>query len=208
MTIKHPDAVLMIFCKAPIIGEVKTRLTTELTSEHAMQVHIELTERTLKLATHNQLCNVQLWCTPSIEHPFFTASALTYPISLHKQEGVNLGARMSNAFCMTLINYSRALLIGCDCPSLTQENLEEALFALNQRNSCVLAPAEDGGYVLIGLNQPHPELFLNIEWGTDQVLDHTCTLIKQNNLNYHALNEQWDIDTPKDLKRYQELLLN
>ena len=55
MTIKHPDAVLMIFCKAPIIGEVKTRLTTELTSEHAMQVHIELTERTLKLATHNQL---------------------------------------------------------------------------------------------------------------------------------------------------------
>jgi len=71
MTYKYPDAVLMIFCKAPVTGQVKTRLTTELTAEQAMQVHIELTQRTLQLATMTNLCPVQLWCMPSTDHPFF-----------------------------------------------------------------------------------------------------------------------------------------
>jgi len=97
------------------------------------------------------------------------------------------------------------LLIGCDCPSLTEQDLEEALTVLNQRRCCVLAPAEDGGYVLIGLNQPHPELFDNMPWGTGLVLEHTRTRIQQNNLDYHALNQQWDVDTPKDLAKYRAL---
>jgi glycosyltransferase A (GT-A) superfamily protein (DUF2064 family) len=50
MTYKYPDAVLMIFCKAPVAGQVKTRLTTEFTTEQAVQVHIELTKKTLQLA--------------------------------------------------------------------------------------------------------------------------------------------------------------
>ena len=205
MTYKYPDAVLMIFCKAPIAGQVKTRLTTELTAEQAMQVHIELTQRTLQLATQNNLCPVQLWCTPSMDHSFFTASAQTYHVILQQQQGDDLGARMNNAFCLALDSYSGALIIGCDCPSLTIQDLEAALIALNQRRCCVLAPAEDGGYVLIGLNQPHPELFDNMPWGTELVLAHTRSRIKQYNLRYHALKQQWDLDTPKDLARYRAL---
>jgi len=205
MTYKYPDAVLMIFCKAPVAGQVKTRLTTELTTEQAMQVHIELTQRTLQLATQNNLCPVQLWCKPSTDHPFFTASAQTYPVILQQQEGVGLGARMNNAFSRALDSYSRALIIGCDCPSLTEQDMEEALIALNLENCCVLAPAEDGGYVLIGLNQPHPELFDNMPWGTELVLEHTRARIEQYNLRYHALKQQWDLDTPKDLARYRAL---
>jgi glycosyltransferase A (GT-A) superfamily protein (DUF2064 family) len=59
--------------------------------------------------------------------------------------------------------------------------------------------------VLIGLNQQHPELFDNMPWGTERVLEITCIRIKQNNLYYHALNQQWDIDTPRDLSRYLAL---
>ena len=102
MTYKYPDAVLMIFCKAPIAGQVKTRLTTELTAEQAMQVHIELTYRTLQLATGSNLCPVQLWCTPSTDHPFFTASAQTWHVNIQQQKGVDLGERMNNAFCLAL----------------------------------------------------------------------------------------------------------
>jgi rSAM/selenodomain-associated transferase 1 len=205
MTYKYPDAVLMIFGKAPIAGQVKTRLTTELTAEQAVQVHIELTQKTLQLATQNNLCAVQLWCTPSTDHSFFTASAQTYHVILQQQKGDNLGERMNNAFCLALNSYSRALLIGCDCPSLTIQDLEAALIALNQENYCVLAPAEDGGYVLIGLNQPHPELFDDIPWGTELVYKHTCARLKQYNLRYHALKQQWDLDTTKDLARYRAL---
>ncbi|MGZ8192527.1 MAG: TIGR04282 family arsenosugar biosynthesis glycosyltransferase, partial [Methylobacter sp.] len=98
-------------------------------------------------------------------------------------------------------------LIGCDCPSLTECDLEEALTALNREKCCVLAPAEDAGYVLIGLNRPHPELFVNMPWGTAQVLNKTRTHIKHLNLRYHELEEQWDLDTPKDLARYRALYL-
>lgn len=70
MKVKYPNAVIMIFCKAPIIGQVKTRLISQLTAEQATEVHIKLAERTLQLVTLNQLCAVQLWCTPSIDHPF------------------------------------------------------------------------------------------------------------------------------------------
>jgi len=140
MTYKYPDAVLMIFCKAPIAGQVKTRLTTKLTAEQAMQVHIELTQRTLQLATQNNLCPVQLWCAPSTDHAFFTAATQTWHVILQQQQGVDLGERMNNAFCLALESYSCALIIGCDCPSLTIQDLEAALTALNQGNCCVLAP--------------------------------------------------------------------
>ena len=206
MTYKYPDAVLMIFCKAPIAGQVKTRLTTELTAEQAMRVHIELAQRALQLATLSHLCPVQLWCAPSTDHAFFAESAQAYPVTLQQQQGFDLGERMNNAFSSALKHNSRALIIGCDCPSLTATDLDAALAGLNQVISCVLAPAEDGGYVLIGLNQPHPELFDNIPWGTGQVFEYTRTRIKKYNIGYQDLKQQWDLDTPEDLARYRALI--
>ncbi len=205
MTYKYPDTLLMIFCKAPVAGQVKTRLTTELTAEQAKQVHIELTQRTLQLADQINLCPVQLWCTPSTDHSFFTAATQAYHVILQLQQGMGLGARMSHAFCLALECYSRALIIGCDCPSLTIKDLESAIIALNQENCCVLAPAEDGGYVLIGLNQPHPELFDNMPWGTALVYEQTRARAKQYNLRFQELQQQWDVDTLEDLARYRAL---
>jgi len=148
MAYKHPDAVIIVFCKAPIPNQVKTRLTRVLSPEQACDIHIELSLKTLQLVTQVKLCPVQLWCAPSIEHDFFSAVADTYPVTLWQQQGCDLGERMQHAFCSALKNYSRALLMGCDCPSLTSQDLEEALTALQQGDDVVLAPAEDGGYVL------------------------------------------------------------
>ncbi|MDO9424028.1 MAG: TIGR04282 family arsenosugar biosynthesis glycosyltransferase [Methylobacter sp.] len=203
MTYQYPDGVLMIFCKAPIPGQVKTRLIPELTAEQAAELHIELSVRTLQRAVQSNLCPVQLWCAPTTDHAFFAASAATYPLVLRQQQGADLGGRMHRAFCSALADYSRALLMGCDCPSLTEQDLEEALTALNQENEIVLAPAEDGGYVMIGLNRPHPELFDNMPWGTARVLAQTRNRIDRYKLRHHELSEQWDLDTPKDLERYR-----
>ncbi len=203
MTYKYPSAVLMIFCKAPIPGQVKTRLIPELTAEQAAELHIELSIKTLQRATSSHLCPIQLWCAPTTDHSFFTASKAAYPLVLKQQQGADLGERMHHAFCSALVEYSHALLMGCDCPSLTEQDLEQALVALNQENEVVLAPAEDGGYVLIGLNQPHPELFDNMPWGTERVLDQIRSRIKHNKLRHHELSEQWDLDTLEDLARYR-----
>lgn len=205
MSYKYPESVLMIFCKAPIPGLVKTRLIPELTAEQAAELHIELSIKTLRRATLSNLCPVQLWCTPSTDDDFFTASKAAYPLVLKQQQGVDLGERMHRAFCSAFADYSHALLIGCDCPSLTGQDLEEALTALHQENEVVLAPAEDGGYVLVGLNRPHPELFDDVPWGTERVLDETRNRIERYRLRHHELSVQWDLDTAEDLERYRAL---
>jgi rSAM/selenodomain-associated transferase 1 len=205
MNYKYPNAVLMIFCKAPVPGQVKTRLMPELTAEQAAKLHIELSLKTLHRAMQSKLCPVQLWCTPSTDHVFFSEAKAAYPLILKQQQGTDLGERMHFAFCSTLASYSHALLMGCDCPSMTGQDLEQALIALNEDNEVVLAPAEDGGYVMIGLSRPHPELFEDMPWGTDRVLAQTRARIKRYKLRHHELNEQWDLDTPQDLERYRQL---
>jgi len=207
MTYQYPNAVLMIFCKAPVPGQVKTRLIPELTAEQAAELHIELSTQTLQRAIESNLCPVQLWCSPTTGHSFFTESAAAYPITLRQQQGADLGERMHHAFCSALAGYSHALLMGCDCPSLTGQDLEQALTALTQDNEVVLAPAEDGGYVLIGLNKPHSELFDNMPWGMAKVLEQTRNRIEHHKLRHHELSEQWDVDMKKDLERYRSLAL-
>jgi uncharacterized protein len=200
---QYPDAVIMVFCKAPIPGQVKTRLMPHLTGEEAAQLHCELTEKTLYTATKNNLCEVQLWCAPTIEHAFFTVLPQKYSVELFVQQGIDLGERMHQAFCQALARYHTAIIIGCDCPSLTANDIEQAISQLAQDKQCVLAPAEDGGYVLIGLKQPQPILFEEMPWGTSEVLELTRAKLQNLNFDYHELNRQWDLDTLDDLKRYR-----
>lgn len=205
MKYTYPDSVLMIFCKAPVPGRVKTRLLPELTAEEAVKLHIELSVRTLKLAIRSSLCPVQLWCAPTTGHSFFTEAAAIYPLRLMQQRGRDLGERMHRAFRSALAHYSSAVLIGCDCPSLTEADLAEALRAVNRDCDAVLSPAEDGGYVLIGLNRPCNGLFDTMPWGTGDVLEQTRARIRQSGLRYRELKEQWDLDTIEDLLRYRGL---
>lgn len=199
---RYPDAVLLVFCKAPLAGQVKTRLSSVLTAQQCADLHIELSLRTLTLAVSSQLCPVQLCCSPSIEQDFFSSAATTYGLNLVQQQGKDLGERMHDAFCSALAHYRHAVLIGCDCPSLTEADLATAFDGLAQGIDVVLAPAEDGGYVLIGLGQAHPELFHGVAWGTSVVLNQTRERIRQHHLQSIELREQWDVDTPADLLRY------
>ncbi|MGZ5025870.1 MAG: TIGR04282 family arsenosugar biosynthesis glycosyltransferase [Methylobacter sp.] len=142
-------------------------------------------------------------CTPITGHDFFTAAKAAYPLTLKQQQETGLGERMHHAFCSALAGYSHALLMGCDCPSLTGQDIEQALTALTQENDVVLAPAEDGGYVLIDLNKPCPELFDDMPWGTAQVIEQTRSRIRHSDLRHYELSEQWDLDTPEVLERYR-----
>jgi rSAM/selenodomain-associated transferase 1 len=197
----YPDAVLLIFCKAPIAGQVKTRLIPVLTAEQAMQLHCELSLSTLQKATQQPLCPVQLWCTPSIDHDFFIQAEHDYPLTRYLQQGDDLGERMNHALNTALKNYKRAVLIGCDCPSFTNHDLALAISVLHDNTTAVFAPAEDGGYVLIGLNQPQPELFVAMPWGSELVMSETRARCQQLGLVYHELATQWDVDTPADWRR-------
>lgn len=202
---RYPDAVIMIFCKAPVPGKVKTRLLPSLSAAEAAEVHRELSRRALKTAAESGLCRVQLWCAPTSRHPFFAELASGRAGVLREQQGADLGARMRHAFDTAFSRYRRAVIIGCDCPSLTAADLDRALAALADSSRCALTPAEDGGYVLIGLNRPAPSLFTDMPWGSDRVLHLTLERLRRLRREVVQMDCRWDVDTADDLRRYRAL---
>lgn len=105
------------------------------------------------------------------------------------------------------MRFKQVLLIGCDCPSLIIDDFKQAILALKNGADVVLAPTEDGGYILIGVKQPQAGVLSDVDmpWGTSQVLAITRERIKQQRLKGHEIRQQWDIDTPEDLARYRAL---
>lgn len=202
---QYPHTVLAVFCKAPVPGQVKTRLMTALTAQQAADAHVELAQHTLQWTTASRLCPVQLWCAPSLDHAFFAAAAAQYAVPLMRQQGDDLGERMYFALRTALTRYQYALIVGCDCPSLCADDLQQAQAALQRGVELVLAPAEDGGYVLIGANQAYRPLFAGMRWGTAGVYAETVARAAALGLSCHRLALQWDVDTPEDWVRYQAL---
>lgn len=206
MPYPYPNAVIQVFCKAPLAGTVKTRLMPQLSAEQAADVHRRLAQRTLELVCSTHLCPVQLWCAPSVDHTFFTEAAENYALTLLAQSNGDLGQRMDAALSAGIRQFGHALLIGCDCPSLSRDDLADALAALTGRHDVVLAPAEDGGYCLIGLKQARPALFQGINWGSSEVLSQTRAKICALTLQCHELQTQWDVDNYTDYLRFLDFL--
>ena len=196
----------MVFAKAPTPGRVKTRLVPALGETGAAELHWQLAERTLCTARAAGLGQVELWCAPGTDDAFFAACAKQHDVSLRAQGEGDLGVRMARALELALADGFSGLLIGSDCPALTPEYLREAAAALVNGNDAVIGPAEDGGYVLIGLaRSPAAPLFEDIAWGSATVMQDTRTRLASRNWRWRELATLWDVDRPEDLLRLAQL---
>lgn len=198
------SCLVMVFTRAPVAGEVMTRLIPELGEEGAADLYRELLERTVVTAVEADVGDVQLHCWPDTQHPWLRAMQNDYPVELVRQQGMDLGGRMHHAFASALIHYNRAMITGCDIPELAATDLITACEMLAEKQA-VLGPAEDGGYYLIGLSRPCPALFDDIPWGRHEVLSKTRDRIRQQGLRCFELYTRWDVDRPEDVQRYREL---
>ena len=203
---QFPDSRILIFTKAPIPGDVKTRLIPSLGAEEAAALHCTLLEKTVKQAVTANLAPVECWCTPEMEHPVFLRLAADCGVGLERQLGADLGERMHRAVRRALRDSRSVLLIGADCPALSVTHLRQSLHWLESGMDTVLGPAEDGGYVLLGLTRTDPSLFEGIEWGTDMVLSDTRDRLSTLGWQWRELETLWDLDRPKDLDRYLEMV--
>ena len=191
---KHSQVNIAILSRAPIPGQTKTRLIPALGAEGAAELHCRFLHATVRSALQAGLGPVTLWCTPGTSHPEFAACAALGPLTLRPQASGDLGQRM-----LATIN-GPTLIIGTDCPALTPAHLQQAAAALNEHD-VVLIPAEDGGYVLIGLRQPEPAVFANMTWGSATVFEQTRQHLRDTGLSWHELPALWDVDEPVDLAR-------
>lgn len=200
-----PDARILVFCKAPVPGQVKTRLIEVLGAEGAAGLHRCLASRTLRMATEADVAPVELWCYPDVTAGFFREAKSEHGVSLFEQEGADLGERMANALRNALGRNQHAVLIGTDCPVLEGAHLVQTIQALREGADAVLGPARDGGYVLIGLSRMCETVFGNIPWGTETVLRETQMQLRHAGFRWQELAELWDVDTQKDLEDLRRL---
>lgn len=198
---RHPDARILIFARAPVPGECKTRLIPSLGARGAAEIQRQLLHKTLETAVSSGLAPVELWCSPDCFHPVLQRCRLDYGVRLQRQAKGGLGYRMSEALRRTLRDARRVILIGTDCPALTVRHLALALEKLRDSNTAVFQPATDGGYVLVGATRPEPGLFRNIPWGTAQVMPCTRRRLERLNIRWSELPTLWDVDWPADLRR-------
>src|SRR2546422_762324 len=189
---------IAILAKAPIPGLVKTRLAASLGLEGAARLQERLIVRTLETACAAATGPVRLWAVPDESH--FRELAARFHVDLAAQPDADLGARMLAAFAAT----APALVIGTDCPALEASHLRKAADVLRDGSDAVIVPAEDGGYVLIGLRRPQPGLFASMQWGVPGVMEETRGRARRLGLAVRELAPLWDVDVPADLERMRE----
>jgi rSAM/selenodomain-associated transferase 1 len=189
---------IAILAKAPIPGLAKTRLIPALGAHGAAMLQEALTARTVETAIAAQTGPVTLWAAPDATHPSFRELVVKSQIAIKRQPDGDLGARMLAA-CD--VSAGPVLVIGTDCPSLSPATLLEAASALRRGCDVVVIPAEDGGYVLIGVRRQQPSLFEAMPWSTGVVMAETRKRIAAAKLHCRELPTLWDIDRPDDLER-------
>ena len=194
----YPDARLLVFCKAPEAGQVKTRLIPAVGELGALAVYDRLAAHVIERAVEARLAPVQLWISGCTDHPFFSR----WSADRHAQQGGDLGERMSSAIRAAFAEpgVRRVVLFGTDIPGITSGYLQHAVASLDHFDA-VLGPAEDGGYVLIGVKRADASLFDGVPWSTSKVLRTTRNRIAALGWRWEEMEMLWDVDEPADLAR-------
>jgi len=193
------ETAIAVFAKAPVAGTVKTRLAEVLGADAAASLHAGLVRHAVATAVQARIGPVQLRCLPDINHPFFERCREESGVALEPQRGADLGARMLDTFTSTA---GPLIVIGADCPALTEAHLREAAVTLESKDA-VLIPAEDGGYVLVGLAHPIPAMFEGVAWGSSAVMAQTREKLAAAKVDWREMPALWDVDRPEDYARLQ-----
>ena len=191
------DVAVLVFAKAPLPGRAKTRLIPRLGEWGAARLQARLTARALRTARQARCGTVEL----------HVLGGKAFPARTRKQKGADLGERMYRALRDALRRHRAAIIIGTDCPVLKPRDLRLAARRLQGACDAVIAPAEDGGYALIGLKKVSAGIFAGIEWGSAGVYRETARRLDAAGYRWRALRTVWDVDRPADLDRLAGLAL-
>jgi len=201
------DAVLLIFAKSPEPGSVKTRLAGEascLTPDEAAEIYTAfladaVDQYTAFAASTSMNLDLRLcWSGPASSGRSFTRDS----VQRVQQRGQDLGERMWNAFEQAFTDgYRRVVVIGTDHPTLPDSRIQEAFDTLDLPDRVVIGPSEDGGYYLLGMNRPVPEVFADMTYSHPHVFKNTLRRAAATGAQPVVLSSFYDVDTPSALRR-------
>lgn len=193
---------IVLLAKAPIPGQVKTRLQPHYSAQASATIHTSLVHHAVEQACAAECGSVELHSNGP--HPLFAALEKKFPITLASQSNGDLGERIAAAMTK---GDSPCLLLGCDCPCITFTVIRECARLLVDA-STVFLPAEDGGFGLIGVRNPQSfhfeEVFSAVEWGGDTVMARIRSNMRQIGQDWLEGDYIWDVDLPADIERLEQ----
>ena len=194
---KLKNNAVILFARDPILGQVKTRLSSSLDDETILRLYICFLEDSLEKIrlVDNTDCFVGI--SPSSLSGFFNGIEGS-DTRLFNQQGKDLGDKMRQAFVDRFADgYKKVVIIGSDSPSLPVSYINEAL---TSDKDLILGPSTDGGYYLIAMTGKVSAVFDGVAWGTGHVLDETLDRVKKAGVSLELLPVWYDVDLPEDLK--------
>lgn len=208
-----PDArasglcALAMMIKAPRAGSSKTRLAPPLSHEEAAHLSLRFLRDTAENIaracdeTGGAAMGVACYTPVGAESAF--DELLPAGFALLAQRGETFGERLSNAtFDLLAVGYASLCLIDSDSPTLPTAALVAAVAELSRPGDrCVLGPADDGGYYLIGVKGAHRQLFERIDWSTGRVARQTVERAEELSLPVALLPAWYDVDDATTLTR-------
>lgn len=193
-TLASSNNLLLIFTRNPELGKGKRRLAATVGDESALNIYQFLLNHTVKITSNLYAEKLVYYSEEIWENDIWDNKRFGKKLQI----GIDLGARMANAFQEGFQNeFQKIIVIGSDMFDLSQEDIEQAFKSL-EKNDFVVGPAEDGGYYLLGMKNYMPELFKNKKWGTDTVLKETLTDLKDRKTA--LLETRNDVDYYEDIK--------
>jgi len=190
---------LAIFVKNPELGKAKTRIAKDSSDEKAFAIYNTLLNITRSLVKEVET-NKYIFYSKFIDTEDEWISSI---FNKKLQGGNDLGEKMANGFQVLFTEkHDKVLLIGSDCPYITEEILLEAYDQLNKKDF-VFGPTFDGGYYLIGMKKFRPLVFSDIEWSTEDVLKTSIERVNAMNCTYELLPTLKDIDHLSDWEEYK-----
>ena len=186
-------SVIILFAKAPVTGQVKTRLIPRLGPEDAARLHTAFVADMIERLQHFPGAALEL-------HTDIPSDAWKqYSVARKLQIPGDLGLKMFHSLSTALTSgYERAMVVGTDAPTLPPDHLAGLL---ESSADVALGPTEDGGYYAISAKRTHLEMFKGVAWSTVHTLRMTLEAFDRCGLT-HELGETWfDIDEPADLER-------
>ena len=201
MDVRPPRIALCIMAKAPVSGQVKTRLCPPLSLDEAARLYQCFLEDKIAQVLGIQGVEPVLAYTPDGAAGIF--EALAPGVMLVPQRGGDLTSRLVSVLERLLESgFDAAIVIDSDTPTLPSRLLHHAVAQLaSGEPDLVLGPSEDGGYYLIGLRGVHRALFEKMPWSTPAVLEETLRRARRLGLRVAQLAPWYDVDTGDDLAR-------
>jgi len=190
---------IVIFAKAPIPGQVKTRLIPELGAEGAASLAHRMLLNTYSQASSVLVAGTEICVSPDAADASWKGLLPGRVERLTSQGEGDLGERLARAAQRVIEEGERVILIGTDCPALTERRLKSACWEL-ETHDAVIHPTFDGGYALLGLKRFDPSIFSDMEWSTPSVANRTIGKVKALGWSMHLGATLQDVDDPDDLR--------